>query len=180
MPGFFTLEWRDGREEEHFGHRGYYYVLSETEILPFLPDPAWCRDCRKMTLCESAISSDAVRAELAEMDDPRSDISKQLARSEVPGFTERWRSKKELELKHAQSRNLAPSCMSCGGRDVFHFPDNEWVAHPETGEGVRLSGTGMCSTDFAMKFFDVDANPLDLDESERSRLLEIVNARETT
>ena len=170
MPGFYTLEWRDGRTEDLFGHRGYYYVLPDRRLVSFLPDPAWCRHCGAITLCEHLRQVAEIEQELTTLDDPNSERSLQLGRSPNPGFPETWRQVLLLQLRHAQLRELPPSCLTCGQRDVAYFPEGEWAPHPGTGEEVRFSFAGMCSTDFARKFYDVDGKLLDLSESEREAL----------
>jgi len=70
MPGAYTLEWRDGRKEDLSGHRGYYYVFPDRTILSFLPDPAWCRYCKQIRLCEHLRDQEALRQELRELADP--------------------------------------------------------------------------------------------------------------
>ena len=176
MPGVYTLEWRDGRKQKFYGHRGYYYVFPNQILLSFLPSSAWCHKCKKITLCERLEQPETIRAELEELDDPKSTRSQQISKSRASNFPEHWRNKRELQLRHVTARKLPPSCLVCGSRQVSFFPDGEWAPHPETGEEVRLSCTGMCSTGFAMKFYDTEGQLLDLGNEERERFLKLINS----
>ena len=176
MPAVFKLEWKDGRFEEIAGHRGYYYVIDENSLLSFLPEPAWCRDCADIRLCEPNESVETIRSEIEELDDPDSERSKQVAKSLSKDFPDHWRERRVLELQLAEQRELPPSCLTCGGRNVIFIPEDDWISHP-TGDGeIRLSVSGMCSTNFAMKFYDTEGNPLELTDRDRDRLLDIVRA----
>jgi hypothetical protein len=174
MPGAFTLEWRDGREEDLYGHRGYYYVFSDHTILSFLPEPAWCRHCEQIRLCEHLRDEAALRQELRECADPNSELSLRLAKSLAPGFAETWKQKLEVQLRHVTLRKMPPSCIHCGHRDIAYFVEDQWAPHPGTGEEVQFYCSGMCSTDFARRFYDVDCNPLILTEEEEAALREAV------
>jgi len=174
MPGAYTLEWRDGRKEDLSGHRGYYYVFPDRSILSFLPDPAWCRHCKQIRLCEHLRDQEALRQELRELADPNSKRSLELAGGSTPGFAERWKQKLEVELRHATLRQMPPSCIHCGHRDVAYFTEGQWAPHPGTGEEVRFYCSGMCSTNFAVRFYDVDCNPLNITEEEKAELWEHV------
>lgn len=176
MPGVFKLEWKDGRFEEIFGHRGYYYVIDGSSLLSFLPEPAWCLDCGQIRLCEPTESVETIRSEIEELDDPDSERSKQVARGLSEDFPKRWRARRARELQIAELRKLAPSCLTCGNRNVIFIPENEWIAHPAGDGKIRLSMSGMCSTDFAMKFYDTEGNPLKLSDTDRQRLLDLVRA----
>jgi hypothetical protein len=177
MPGVFELEWRDGRKERTFGHRGYYYVFPDGKILSFLPEPGRCHQCRKVTLCERLEALDEIQKELAELEDPASERSKRIALSSNPRFPQEWKRSRKSFLKHALLRTLPPSCIVCSGRHVSYF-SQEWAVHPGTGEEVRLRCTGMCSTDFAMRFYDVEGNLLEPSDEERDRFEELIRKGE--
>jgi hypothetical protein len=174
MPGAFTLEWRDGRTEHLFGHRGYYYVLPDRTILSFLPDPAWCRHCKKIRLCEHLRGQESLQQELRDLADPNSKRSLELAIGSTPEFAETWKRKLEVELRLSTLRQMPPSCIYCGHRDVAYFIEGRWAPHPGTGEEVRFYGSGMCSTNFAVRFYDVDCNPLTITDEEKAELWEHV------
>lgn len=174
MPGYYTLEWRDGRKEDLYGHRGYYYVFSDRTILSFLPDPAWCRHCRQIRLCEHLREQAVIEQELRDLADPDSKRFSEIVRGMGPGFAVKWRHRLEVELRHAVLRTTPPSCLHCGHREVAYFVEDQWAPHPGTGDDVHFSNTGMCSTDFAKKFYDVDCNPLHLSESEKTELREAI------
>jgi hypothetical protein len=175
MPGVFTLEWSDGRTEEIYGHRGYYYVFPDDTLLAFYPEPAWCYICGALTLCERLLPVAEIQAELDELKNPESTRSQELRKSSLPDFPEIWQHRRQLELRHAHARTLPASCLACGERQVSRLPDNEWAPHPATGERVRLYASGMCSTDYAMKFYDTDGTLLPLTEAERMRLLTLID-----
>ena len=174
MPGAYTLEWRDGRKEDLFGHRGYYYVFPDRTVLSFLPDPAWCRHCGQIRLCEHLQKESTIRQELADLSDPNSKLSQELARFSRRGFSEVWKQKLEVTLRHAILRKLPPTCIHCGYRNVAYFIEDRWAPHPGTGEEVRFYSSGMCSTDFARKFYDVDCNPLVITEDQKAELWEVL------
>jgi hypothetical protein len=176
MPGAYTLEWKDGRKENFFGHRGYYYVFPDRTLLSFLPAPAWCHACREIRLCEHFSDEASLRKELADLSDPTSARSQELAKSSSPHFPEVWKRKREVEFRHALARRLPPSCLHCGQRRVAFFTEGEWASHPGTGEDVRFCCSGMCSTNFAMKFYDVDGNLLKTSAEERAALLESIRS----
>jgi hypothetical protein len=96
-----------------------------------------------------------------------------VAKGSTPGFTEVWKYKREAQLRHVLARRLPPSCLHCGHRQVSFFTEGKWAPHPGTGEEVRFSCTGMCSTDFAMKFYDIDGNLLELSDKEINALREL-------
>lgn len=174
MPGVYQLEWRNGRIETIYGHRGYYYVLDGLdglEILTFLPVPAWCHVCAKIPLCEKLESPEAIQADLDQLEDPESEMSRQLRRSSLSDFPARWKRRRTVELALVTKRTEPAMCLTCGERRVSHFTADAWMAHPGTGEEVRLSSSGMCSTGFAMKFYDPDGHPVDVDADEKKRLL---------
>jgi len=174
MPGAYTLEWRDGRKEDLFGHRGYYYVFPDDTILSFLPDPAWCHYCGQIRLCEHLRDQAALQQELGELADPSSKRSMEFAKLSTSGFAEIWKQKLDVQLRHAMLRKMPPSCIHCGHREVAYFVEGALAPHPGTGEEVRFYGSGMCSTNFAVKFYDVDCNPLNITEQEKARLWEEV------
>jgi hypothetical protein len=159
MPGWFTLLEKNGRKTDYYGSRGHYYVLDEHTFSSFLPIPAWCRTCEEMREVEEI--------------SPLSELEKQLDELDV---SEYWKGKTTLPaVKAAKSRRvewrkrrtLPASCLTCGKRDIFTFPVGEWVAHPSSGELVCLSSTGMCSTAYAMDFFDVEGHRLIISEEQR-------------
>lgn len=177
MPGVYTLESRDGREENLYGHRGYHYVFDDGTMLSFLPEPAWCRHCQQIRLCEHLHEPATIQQMLSELEDPGSKKSLELARSSDPLFAARWKQTLEAELRHATLRKLPPSCLHCGHRDVAYFLLGQWAPHPGTGEEVRFSISGMCSTDFAVKFYDIDGTPLQITEEERAAMWKIATQR---
>lgn len=170
MPGAYTLEWRDGRKVDIFGHRGYFYVFPDGQILSFLPTPAWCNSCKDVRLCEERREAASIEAELAELEDPESDRSMQIEKGFSAGFANVWKEELQFQLRHARVRNSRPSCLQCGQRSVTYFEEGVWAPHPETGEEVRFSCSGMCSTDFAMRFYDIDGNPLIVSDQEEAAL----------
>lgn len=171
MPGVYQLEWRNGRIEKIFGHRGYYYVFDDSTVLSFLPVPAWCASCGEITLCERFESTEAIKSELNQLENPESQISILLQRSPVPDFLCLWKRRREMELLLFTQRIEPASCLTCGERQVTHFIDDVWMSHPGTGEEVRLTSTGMCSTDFAMRYYDLEGRLLEIDADEKKRLL---------
>jgi hypothetical protein len=171
MPAMYQLEWRNGRIDEIYGHRGYYYVFSDSEVLSFLPTPAWCNICGKITLCEKLESPEAIKSELDQLEEPESEIAKMLRRSSTPDFSDRWKRRREMDLLLVTQRTEPASCLTCGGRQVVHFIDDVWMPHPGTGEEVRFSCSGMCSTTFAMKFYDLEGRLLEIDTDDKKRLL---------
>ena len=174
MPGVCTLKWRDGREENLFGHRGYYYVLPDQTILSFLPDPAWCRHCDRITLCEHLQTPAAIQKQLSDLADPASKRSLELARMSTANFSETWIKKLQVGLQHATLRKLPPSCLECGYREVAYFIEGQWAPHPKTGEEVLFYFSGMCSTNYAKKFYDTDCNPLDITDEQKAALWDAV------
>jgi len=177
MPGVYILEWRNGRKETIFGGRGYYYVFPNETLLSFPPVPSWCRHCERITLCEHLRAEDEIRHELTDLDIPTSAISQSVAKSPVTGFGGTWRKRLEVELQQAMIRRLLPSCLTCGQREVSYFKEREWSTHPKTGEEVLFHLSGMCSTSFAIKFYDVEGNLLDLSDEKRKILMDMVKAR---
>lgn len=171
MPGVYQLEWRNGQSETIYGHRGYYYVFDDSTVLSFLPVPAWCHSCGKIALCEKLDSPGDIKAELEQLNDPESEMSQQLRRSPVASFPEDWKHRREMDLLLATQRTEPASCLTCGGRRVSHFTADVWMTHPETGEEVRLTSPGMCSTGFAMKFYDLEGNLIDIGDKEKKRLM---------
>ena len=174
MPGLYTLKWRDGREEELFGHRGYYYVFPDQTILSFLPEPAWCRFCGEIKLCEHLQTPATIQKELSDLADPTSKRSLELSRVSTVGFSQTWIETLKVSLRHAILRKMPPSCLHCGHREVVYFVEGQWAPHPGTGEEVRFYGSGMCSTDYAKKFYDVDCNLLNITDEEKEELWEAV------
>ena len=68
--------------------------------------------------------------------------------------------------------------VAAGGYDpVAYFTEGQWAPHPGTGEEVRFYCSGMCSTDFAVRFYDVDCNALNITEEEKAELWEAVRQR---
>jgi hypothetical protein len=108
------------------------------------------------------------------LDDPDSKDSQYLANSS-PGFADTWRQKLKNQLRLATQRKLPPSCLRCGMREVSYFKEGEWAPHPGTGEEVRFSCSGMCSTDFAVKFYNLDGELLPLSDDEKSNYLDAVS-----
>lgn len=176
MPGTYTLEWKNGRKEKLFGHRGYYYVFPDRTLLSFPPVPAWCHQCGQIRLCENLEDEWQIRQELADLSDPASARVEEEARASSPVFSEAWKRRLVTVLQHVLARRLPPSCLYCGERQVSYFKEGEWAPHPGTGEEVRFYGSGMCSTDFAMKFYDIDGNLLNLSLEERRALFEAIQA----
>lgn len=155
MPGLYTLKWRDGRQKDLFGHRGYYYVLPDHAILSFLPEPAWCRSCGEIRLCEHLQTPAAIQKELSDLTDPNSERSRELARISTVGFSETWIEKLRVSLRHAMLRKLPASCLYCGHREVAYFTEGQWAPHPGTGEEVYFGGSGMCGTGYAKKLVTI-------------------------
>ena len=149
-------------------------MFGDGTFLSFLPDPAWCHHCGRITLCEHLRDQATIRQELRDLDDRNSEYSKTLLKRVPSGFAERWRLKLEAELRHVYLRTLAPSCMHCSHRKVAYFAKDTWAPHPGTGEDVRFFCSGMCSTDFAKKFYDLECHPLQLTPDERGELWESV------
>ena len=57
--------------------------------------------------------------------------------------------------------------MKCGKAEVTFFVSGEWSPHPKTGELIMFSAVGMCSTNFAMRFFNPEGEELTLTEIEQ-------------
>ena len=161
MPGWYTLLEKNGRKTDYYGSRGHYNVLDEHTFSSFLPVPAWCRTCAEIREVEGI--------------SPLSDLESQLKDLDT---SEYWKGKTTLpavkadlsrRIEWRKRRALPPSCLTCGGRDIFCFPVGEWIPHPSSGELVCLSSSGMCSTAFAVDFFDVDGHRLAVSEEKRQQ-----------
>jgi hypothetical protein len=175
VHGVHTLEYKDGRKCQYHGSRGHYYVLDENTFLSFLPTPAWCRNCQEITEVEHVSSLSDLESQVIEMDNPASPI-RSLRQPE--SFIPSWRETLGLTISWRKRRTLPASCLTCGQRDLFFFPPpGEWTSHPLTGESVRLSCTGMCSTSFANDFFDIDGHRLNLSEEKRRQYWETARKR---
>jgi hypothetical protein len=178
MPGVYRLTYRDGRKEEHFGHRGYYYVLSGNRLLAFLPDPVWCHTCKAITLGETHESKAEVEEELSQIDDPNSEWYRTRRREPLAEDIAFFRRRLNNLLVLWQERTSAPKCLKCFHSTVSKFVWNKWAAHPGTGEEVLYQCVGMCSTDFAMRFFTVDCEELSLSEEKENAFGEMIRRGE--
>lgn len=176
MPAAYELKYRDGRVEELWGHRGYYYVLGPETLLCFLPIPAWCSHCANIQLAEHLMKPEELEAELKQLHDPQSEWHRTRPRPPLQKDIAFRESFFRNQLTLWSKRTSQPRCMNCGEPRVSFFVEGKWSPHPHSGEEVLFSCVGMCSTDFAMRFYNPDGVELTLSEDQRKDYLSLVNA----
>ena len=175
MPGVYRLSYRDGRSEDHFGHRGYFYVLSGEKLLAFYPNPVWCHTCKAITLGETLRSKADIEEELRQIEDPNSEWYRSQRRPPKEKDVSFWKKCLTDLLVLWEERQSPAKCLRCFQPTVSQFVYDKWTPHPETGEEILFECVGMCSTDFAMRFFSPDCIELPLSEEEHERLFERVS-----
>jgi hypothetical protein len=174
MPGVYKLTYRDGREEELFGHDGYYYVLSGNRLLSFQPNPVWCHTCKAITLGETHPSKAEIEEELRQMDDPNSQWYQTQRRPPTPRDIAFWKEHLNDLLLLWQERASPPKCLTCFQPTVSNFVWNKWAPHPGTGEEVQYRCIGISSTNLAKRFFTPNCDELSLSAEQKSALWEKV------
>lgn len=137
---------------------------------PSCPSPRGAATASRIRLCEQLRDRAAIEQELRDLEDPTSARSLSLGKGSPPDFPATWRQRVELELHQATRRTLPPSCLHCSQRDVAYFTVGQWAPHPGTGEEVLFRISGMCSTDFAVKFYDLEGTPLNITGEERAAM----------
>jgi hypothetical protein len=175
MPGVFELRYRDGRAEQLWGIRGFYYVLGADLLLCFLPTPAWCHNCAGHCHAEDLEDVETLKSKLKQLDDPQSEWYRTQPRP-TADLVAHSRQHYQNQLRLWEQRTSPPRCVNCGKTEVSFFVENEWSPHPHSAEEVRFVCIGMGSTSFAMKFFNPDGVELTLTPEERKHYLELINA----
>ncbi len=175
MATVYKLEYRDGRSEDLFAQRGFYYVLGSGALLSFDAIPAWCHECDSIVLAENLMTPELIQADLKDIDDPTSPFHQ----TKIPPSSSDvafWRQHLANQKMLLELRKSPPRCMKCGKSRVSYFPFH-WAPHPATGEEVRCYGQGVGSqrhADPAIRFFSPDGEELVLSEFERANLLALI------
>jgi hypothetical protein len=174
MPGYYTLKYRDGRSEEYFGHRGYYYVLSGGRLVSFNPDPVWCHTCKRVTLGEQVRTRAEVEEELRQIEDQNSEWYRAQRRAPRAEDVAAWKKLLNALVLLWDERTSPAKCMTCFQPTVSQFVWGKWQPHPGTGEEIFYECTGMCSTDFAMRFFTPNCEELSLSKAEEEKFFAMI------
>ncbi len=157
MPPLYEIRYLPrGNTEEYCGSRGNYYEFDDGSHINVWSRPVWCRRCGHYTDGESIESLDEIDRQLADLEDPQSDLYRftQKSLSKLGGgFRRYWIELTKQRRRWREQRVSPPRCLLCGSTDLVLLPERVEVPNP-CGEGtVVLSVIGHCSTSFNEWFF---------------------------
>src|SRR5689334_12324091 len=87
VPGFYEITFLpEGRVEQFAGSRGNYYEFEDGCHLDVETRPVWCRRCGRVTHGEAIASLVELDRQLADLDDPASELYRLTMRPLLPEF----------------------------------------------------------------------------------------------
>src|ERR1051325_6090971 len=127
MAGVYTINYRDGRSEQFWAPRDYYYVNGPDELLRMNTIPAWCRNCDNITISESLQTPNEIELEIKEYEDPNSSsVQRNFAKLPAEDL-EHWLARLKRDLAHSLQRKTPPRCLTCGKPGVQYLPWRTWA-----------------------------------------------------
>ena len=163
MPAMYEIRYQpQGKVERFYGSRGNYYEFEDGTRLDVHTTPAWCRACGGLTHGERIDSLARIDQQIADLNDPSSELYRFTQRSLLPELDDlvpkdKFRldqlaeAHKRRDWRHR--RTSPPRCIRCGSTDVVILPIGEAVPHPAGAGTIEVRWIGMCSTSFNEWFF---------------------------
>jgi hypothetical protein len=157
MPALYEIRCLPkGTTDEFAGSRGNYYEFEDGSRIDVRSEPVWCRRCGNYTHGESIESLDEIDRQLADLEDPHSELYRMTEASlSGPGgrFRRHWLELTEQRRRWRERRISPPRCLLCGSTELVSLPKGVEVPDPRGAGTVVLRVIGHCSTSFNEWFF---------------------------
>src|SRR5688500_19585778 len=140
MPSMYKIRYQpQGKVERFYGSRGNYYEFEDGTHLDVHTNPAWCRACGGLTHGERIDSMAQIDQQIADLNDPSSELYRFTQRSLLPELDDlvpkdkfRLDQLAEAHKRRAwrQRRTSPPRCIRCGSTDLLRFSNRRGRTAP--------------------------------------------------
>jgi hypothetical protein len=173
MPGFYEITFLpEGKVQRFAGSRGNYYEFEDGSHLDIHTAPVWCHHCGDITHGEQIKALEEIDKELADLDDPNSELYRFTMMSLLPELDaisprESFRLERIEETRKRRQwnerRSSPPKCIHCGSTNITLLPMEQPILIPPGPISVVVRFAGMCSTDFNEWFFTPEGDRIPRD-----------------